>query len=573
MSLCPQRNDSIAPARRYYVLALILLTLLAAGLRLYKLGDYPGGFGQDEAVVAYDAWSLLTTGREHHGEWWPMNMRQFGDYCPGATTYLTLPTVALLGPTILATRLICALLNVAAVPFFGLLAARLFRSRSAGLFAAALLAFSPWSIYFSRWATNPCFVTFFQVTALWMLHRLLTGPEGRGRSPGMAVAVGLMLFLWTHEYLSQYLFAPFLIGIGLLLWCRKNWARLLVSGGVYGVCMLAAAVARLRIPAANGRLHQDSILFLKRPLWRFWCNYWDCYDFSFLFSYRPMRPLHQLPGMAHISHHLAPLFVLGLLILAIAVFWPRRLLRALGQPDSAEDADHWRRSALWVTAWLALAPVSNALFVQTMYTSRLTHLLVGVLLVIALACSVVWRLLRRLPAGILQIVPWAFVAAVGLYLGQQTVRTCQALVRANPYLKYYLQYGLPEVMRYLAAQPDVKSVRFDHLHQAYVYHLMFTPVPPDRLDYAEVSPPLASEGRNWKYTKVGQVGTYRFNQTLDPAAVAREAVLRHQVRDADGVWFDLYEKDGDWMVILRAKRPLAPLTGKADASTDDSGTS
>jgi 4-amino-4-deoxy-L-arabinose transferase-like glycosyltransferase len=102
-----------------YITALILITLLGAGLRLYKLGDYPGGFGQDEAVGAYDAWSLLTTGREHHGDFWPLSSRQFGDYPPSTPTFLTIPFIALLGPTELATRLPCALLNAAAVFFFG----------------------------------------------------------------------------------------------------------------------------------------------------------------------------------------------------------------------------------------------------------------------------------------------------------------------------------------------------------------------------------------------------------------------------------------------------------------------
>lgn len=534
-----------------YALLLTLLTLMAAGLRLYKLGDYPGGFGQDEAVVTYDAWSLLTTGCEHHGEKWPLNMRQYGDYCPGATTYYTMPLVALLGPTVLAARLTSALFNIAAIPFFALLATRLFRSRAIGVFAAALLAVSPWNLYFSRWATNPCFVTFFLVATLWMLHRLLTGNAGRGRSYAMAALTGVMIFLWTHEYLSEYLFAPFLVGFAMLLWSRQNWGRILVAGGVYALLMLAVIAERLQSTGANGRLFVDSIFIMNNPLRLFWDGYWDCHSFTFLFNAPRMRPLHQIPTVSHINHALAPIYVLGLATLAAALLWPRKLLQLLGRPDTPEESRHWRHSALLVAVWLALAPLCNALFIQRMYTARMPHLLVGVLLVTALGCSVIWDLLRRLKGRLGRLAPLALVVVLSLYLAQQVLKTKEALFRFNNFFKEYFQYGAPDVMRYLAAQPDVKTVRFNTLNQGYIYHLLFTPVPPAKLNRAEVTNRMTGDGRKWTYAHVNQVGNYYFNQPLDPAEVARSAHLRHQVRDAAGtVWFDLYEQDGNWFVLF-----------------------
>jgi len=462
-----------------------------------------------------------------------------------------MPFVALLGPTVLAARLVSALFNIAAVPFFALLATRLFRSRSVGLFAAAMLVVAPWNIYFSRWATNPCFVTFFLVTALWMLHWLLVSPEGQKRSFGMAVAVGMMLFLWTHEYLSEYLFAPFLIGVAMLLWCRKNWGRIFVSGGVYALLMVAVVVGRLHSTGANGRLSIDSILILKNPLHAFWDGYWDCLSFNFLFNAPRMRPLHQIPTIAHINHYLAPLYVLGLVTLVVALIWPHKLLRILGRSETPGEASHWRHSAILVIAWLALAPICNALFVQRMYTARMPHLLVGVLLVIALGCSVVWHLLRRIPGQAGRLVSIGMVVLLAFYLGQQVMQTKQGLVRFNDFFKTYFQYGTADVMRYLAAQSDVKTVRFSPLNQGYIYHLMFTPVHPSKLNHAEVSSPISPDGRKWSYARVDKVGNYYFNQSLDPAFLAKSATLRHQVRDRAGiVWFDLYEKEGDWFVFF-----------------------
>jgi len=165
-------------SRRGYVTALGLITLLGMALRVYKLGEYPTGYSQDEVVCVYDAWSLLTTGAEHHGERWPLNSRQFGDYPAAIPTYLTMPFVALLGPTAIATRWPCALLNAAAVFFLGLLAGRLFRCRAVGVCAAALLAVSPWNLYFSRCSFSPGFVTFFQVAARNSAKVMLAFLEG-----------------------------------------------------------------------------------------------------------------------------------------------------------------------------------------------------------------------------------------------------------------------------------------------------------------------------------------------------------------------------------------------------------
>jgi len=530
------------------MLALLLITLLGAGLRLYKLGDYPGGFGVDETCGAYDAWSLLTTGREHHGDFWPLSSRQFGDYPPSTPTFLTIPFVALLGPTMIATRLPCALLNAAAVFFFGLLASRLFRSRAIGLFAAVLLAVVPWNIYFSRFAVSVGYITFFQIVALWMLHRLLVREKEYKHPYVMAAVVGFMFFMWTHEYPSQYLFAPFLIGVGMLIWCRKNWGLIFMAGGVYSVLMLAAIVVRLKIPAASGRIQVHSILVADHPVWEFLSNYREYLSFKFLFNAPAMEIYQQIPKVAHINHFLGSYYVVGLIALAAAAIIPGRLLRLLGRPDGPTEVDHVRRSALWVIAWLLLAPVPGALFVQHMYTARVTHLLLGVVLVAALGGAVVWYLLKRLP---LKFAAPAFAVLFSAYLGMSTAKCAHRLVQANPFFKYYFQYGLPEVMRYLAQQPDVRSVKFPRVLQGYIYHLLFTPVHPSRLNYEEVTPPQPKDPSQWRYVVVPRMGNYYFEQSLDPVEVAKNATLRHQISDKDGVWFDIYERDGNWFVLRR----------------------
>lgn len=543
----------------WFFLALTVLTLLGGGLRLYKLGEFPGGFGQDEAVVLYDAWSLLTTGAEHHGTAWPLNAKEFGDYPSALPSYLAMPFVVLLGPTELAARLPCALLNIAAIPLIGLLLFHLFHSRAAGVAAATLLAVSPWNLFFSRWAVSPGFVTFYQVAGLCLMIRLLTGRNHRTGVYGAAVLTGFILFLWTHQYLSQYFFAPFMIATGFLLWQRYNWPRILVAGGTYSLFMLMAILPRIANSTTAGRMHVGCVFFDDNPWTHLWHNYWEYQSFLFLFRSPTMLPLHQIPYVAHIQHSLIPLYIIGLLALATAALFPRRLLLLLGRPDAEGEAAHWRKAALWMIAGTLIAPITGALFIEKFYTARMTHMLTQALMVIALGCAVVWYLLRRIS---LRTAAPVFALLLALYLGQSVIKTARGLIRHDLYLKTYLQQGVPEVMRYLAQQSGVRSVRLPRMMQGYIYHLLFTPVHPARLDRTAITLPPQDIEQRWRHEVIPQIGNYFFNQDLDPYAIAATASLRHQVRDTNRIWYDLYEKDGHWYVLEHVQpTPEAPSTG------------
>lgn len=539
--------ESTAKQTNHFFIALALITLLGAGLRLVKLGEYPGGFGQDEAVNLYDAWSLMTTGADHHGLRWPLNTEQFGDFPSALQAYITIPFVALFGPTEFAARFPCALLNAAAIPLFGLLLFRLFLSRAAGLFGALLLALSPWNIYFSRWAVSPGFVTFFNIAGLYLLLRLFTGePTNPKRHYRLAILTGITLFFWAHQYLSQYFFAPPMIALAMLIWYRRNWGRVLVSGGVFSLFMLAAILPRIGNSSTSGRLHRECVFFGDHVISTFWHNYREYLSFRFLFNAPEMLALHQIPGVAHIQHLLSPFYLAGIAVLLAAIVAPVRLLALLNRPNDPESAAHWRRTSSWMLAGLLLAPLVGAMFVQQMYTSRMTHLLVQVTLLTAVGCAACWYLLKQLPW---RAAAPLFALALTLYLGQQTVKTFRGLVRSDTFLKEYLQQGVPDVMRYLASQPNVRSVKFPRMLQGYIYHLLFTPVNPSKLNTAEVTPSTQDNPNAlWHYIAVPRVGNYYFDQTIDSVELSRTCTLKHQVIDHGKVWYDLYENNGNWFV-------------------------
>ena len=157
------------------IIAFALILLIASFLRLYRLSSNPVSLNQDEAVNGYDAYSLMMTMRDHHGNFMPIMLESFDDWVSPAITYLTIPFVKVFGLSEFSIRLPIALLGTATVVLIYILTVQLFNSKRLGLLAAFLLAIMPWHITFSRWAIPPSIVPFFLLlfvsTFLWAVRQ------------------------------------------------------------------------------------------------------------------------------------------------------------------------------------------------------------------------------------------------------------------------------------------------------------------------------------------------------------------------------------------------------------------
>ena len=85
--------------------------------------------------------------------------------------------------------------------------------------------------------------------------------------------------------------------------------------------------------------------------------------------------------------------------------------------------------------------------------------------------------------------------------------------------------------------------------QGYIYHLCFTPITPAQLTRLNISRLSSNPEERWRYARINQIGSYWFNQELDDVEIAKTCSLRHQVRDNECIWYDLYERNGDWFVL------------------------
>lgn len=158
--------------------ALLLLLLLAAGLRFSALPTLPG-FNSDEAAEVYYARQFLETGiaRLHPSR-------------PYQGPYLLWSTAALMkifGFGVAVVRFLPAAAGVLGVwCAWGI--GRRSGGTAVGLAAAALFAAAPWSVGYSRQVLSVSFVPVFAVAAWWLMQRLV-----EDRRPRWALAVGAVV--------------------------------------------------------------------------------------------------------------------------------------------------------------------------------------------------------------------------------------------------------------------------------------------------------------------------------------------------------------------------------------------
>src|SRR6266581_2079573 len=121
---------------------LAFVTLVAALLRLIRLGDIPYGVHPDEAQAGTDAVRVL-----HQGWIGVYSHAALGQ--PTLNAYLTTPGIWLLGHTAFALRLPLALVGLAAVPLTYVVV-RVAYARIEAFFSSLLLAISYWHLFYSR---------------------------------------------------------------------------------------------------------------------------------------------------------------------------------------------------------------------------------------------------------------------------------------------------------------------------------------------------------------------------------------------------------------------------------------
>lgn len=229
--------------------ALIYLAALALGAALYTAGALgnPPGFYLDESSIAYNAHLIATTGRDEHGESFPLFFRAFGEYKNPVYIYLLAAVFKVTGPSITASRLLSAVAVVAAALGLGLLATRLTRRRDVGLLSALMALLTPWLFQLGSVALEVSLYPLAAVLFLLAVHRAAAKACWSNVDAG---AIAATLALLTYTYSVGRLLAP-LLALGLLLFLRRvRFSSVLRAWLLYALALVPLGVFHWRHPGA-----------------------------------------------------------------------------------------------------------------------------------------------------------------------------------------------------------------------------------------------------------------------------------------------------------------------------------
>lgn len=374
---------------------LLLLTLLAFGLRMVLIERAPPGLDQDEAVSMVDAWYLLHTGHDYLGNPPPLGAQEaFGDWISPLLTYLELPSVALLGMQPLAGRLVTALLGALVVPAIYALARSLRLPSSAVLAAALVCAISPWQIYLSRYAIPPALVPLSWTLCLLAAIQFVEHGSLR-RGLWLAFAAGIALY----AYPTMKMAVPLLVGIAVLLvlahhgWQR--WRAWVLPAGVLATLWLPF-VWNTFFNAVQGRRLNQIFLRADTPLaWlaKWWAAYSIYFRPAFWYVTGDGRETGGVPNWGLQLAVEAPFVLLGLALLlwlATKTIWAHRPPHTLAT-TTMQDVPSW-----WLLVGAVLiAPFPASLTIPAPNSARAALLAPLYALLVGMGVALVWSLFAR----------------------------------------------------------------------------------------------------------------------------------------------------------------------------------
>jgi len=496
----------------WFLFALIIV--LAGFLRIWNLNNVPYGFNADEAAFGYNAYSLLETGHDEHGQFFPVNFKSFADYKPGLFVYLVLPFVKLIGLNIWAVRLPAALIGTLAVFIMMLLVRDLFEQKRLinplSLIAGFFLAVSPWHLHFARGGWEAGVATTFFLIGIWFFVKSI-----RYRFSFIVVSA-FFFILSIYAYHTTRLIAPLMvIGLVILYWSqvfkKANLKWLLISV-IGGFAILIPFIIDFFGPAGLSRFAGVGIFSDSGPFW--WVNELrGQHPDHWALGVRLLHNRFVAYGLVFIKNWLSHfngnfLFVLGDLI-------ERSKVPGMGQMYLFDIPFvlfgfyflFLKRPKYWqlIIFWLLLAPVAAAMTYQSPSALRANNMVVPMVIVSAYGfLNIIEWFKGRVKAlrVIFYIVLLVFIPlSIGRYLYQYHV----AYPRTYPFA---WEYGFEEIVDYVKDVQDKYQNIYvsEKMDQPYVMFLFYLKYPPEVFQKEVVLTPRDK----FNYSTVRDFGKYHF---------------------------------------------------------------
>lgn len=433
------------------ILFLVLILVVAAILRFYKLTEVPPSISWDEAAVGYNAWTILNWGKDEWGRTLPLVFKSFEDYKHPVHIYLTIPFIAIFGLNEFGIRASSAFFGVLNVLLIYLLAQRIFKNHWISVLSAVVLTISPYNLQFSRFNHELNFVLFFFMLGVYLI---LTGVEKKN----ILLTLGFTsLGLDLLTYHSAKIIVPPILVLLIVLYFRDlNRIKKYFVSGVLAFLLFASLLWVEPQLLGISRFNQTSHLE-DRKIENIVAKYKAHFSYDYLFVKGDINP--RLSSQAVGEFYKTDILFIAIGVLALIVGLFRK-----------------KKAYLIVLAWALLAPIPATISNESPHAARAMFMTGSWHLVIALGAGSIVSIFKNI------YLRWLIVVAV----------VCVMIYSFVPYIKNYYkeygpryaiewQYGMREVASYVKENRNNYYAIYmtDIRNQPYIFFLFYlkTPLP------------------------------------------------------------------------------------------------
>ncbi len=430
----------------------------------------------DEAALGYNAYSILETGRDEYGHFFPLIFKSFGDYKPGLYVYLCLPFIKIFGLNQLSVRLPSIILGSLLPLFIYLLIKKISpKSQKIAFIAALITTFNPYNIHFSRgaWETNiltceivlACYFFYSylqnQKRKYLLLSAVIFGLSLFTYQAGKMISLFIVILLFFLNFKSikfKNLFLSFILPLGIFslpiiygLLFSHNANRLQV------VSLFSYPRSENETQMIINETNQiDYTLFHSQPIFflrNFLSNYFNHFSPRFLaFQGDWQNPRHSAP-------------YIGVILYPSLIFLFLGLLFGFSHSKKTEPIN------IFFLIWLLIAPIPSALTRDPIQSVRSMSISIPLIYFISLG---IYALLQKFNYFFIKILIIIIYLISFIYYGDLYLNH---MVSKSP---IDFLYGYQQAANYLINKQDqYKNIYMtDYYGQPYIYYLFYSQYSP-----------------------------------------------------------------------------------------------
>jgi 4-amino-4-deoxy-L-arabinose transferase-like glycosyltransferase len=278
----------------------VIICIIFLASRLYRIDSIPSSVYWDEASIGYNAYSVLTTGKDEWGETLPLHFRAFGEFKLPVYVYSVVISEFVFGVNTFAVRFPSVIFGTLSVIGLYFLVLELTKKKPIALLSSFLFSITPWFFIFSRTGYEAVAGLAFFIWAIYFLVRSIDEKK--------YLLVSTLLFIISaYSYNSFRILTPIVLGLGLLYHIsKKQIAVVLLSG----LMLIASALPLYKLYKQDSGL---SRLQAVGDIKNIAMNYAKNLSPSYLFISGDTNPRSQVPNKSQLYFIDALFLVLGII--------------------------------------------------------------------------------------------------------------------------------------------------------------------------------------------------------------------------------------------------------------------